>query len=195
MRLQRFASAAGSASASALVSYNPASGVAVGEVARTAGAAGVAAALARARVAQREWAGAGLAARVGVMERAAKLLRERADSLGELLTAEMGKPLAQAKGEVRATAERLTWLAGNAEESLMEQESGVRGGARELTRYEPLGVVANIGAWNYPVRIYRERPRSQKPTSQPRRVASILCSRPPLSRARCTVAGSPDVCD
>lgn len=143
------AAAAAGGGAPALQSLNPGSGRVMGEVAAaTVGDVGTA--LRRAHAAQREWAAAGFAERIAVMERAAGLLRERADVLAAVLTAEMGKPLGQARGEVRATAERLIWLARNAEEAAAPREVGVRGGVREMTEYEPLGVVANIGAWNYP---------------------------------------------
>jgi betaine-aldehyde dehydrogenase len=131
---------------------NPATG---GELAVLAvdGPAQVDAAVAKARRAQKEWASMTGAERGRVLQRAARLLRERNDELAELETRNTGKPIQETRAvDVISGAECLEYFAGLA--------AGIAGEHLDLgpkafgyTRREPLGVVAGIGAWNYPLQI------------------------------------------
>uniref|UniRef100_A0A7S3JSH8 Aldehyde dehydrogenase domain-containing protein n=1 Tax=Aureoumbra lagunensis TaxID=44058 RepID=A0A7S3JSH8_9STRA len=67
-----------------------------------------------------------------------------------LLVRDTGKPLSQALGEVNATSMRVKYLASIAQDTLKPQEVRSRGTMTELILREPLGIVANISAWNYP---------------------------------------------
>jgi betaine-aldehyde dehydrogenase len=131
---------------------NPATGEALAELA-VDGAAEVDAAVGRARAAQRRWAALPGAARGRVLQRAAALLRARNDELAELETRNTGKPIAETRAvDVLSGAECLEYYGGLAA-SIAGEHLDLGPGAFGYTRREPLGVVAGIGAWNYPLQI------------------------------------------
>jgi len=135
-----------------VVSINPATGA---ELARlpTAGAAEIDAAVARAQEAQRAWAQRTGAERGRVLRRAADLLRTHNERLAVLETRDTGKPIQETRlVDVASGADCFEYYAGLA--------AGIAGEYLDLgrdafgyTRREPLGVVAGIGAWNYPLQI------------------------------------------
>lgn len=129
---------------------NPATGQLFGAAFQADTPASVAAKAAAAAAAQREWRAAGAERRVAILLRFNELLKERAADAAALLTSEMGKPLAHARGEVAATAQRVRFLAEAAASALAPREASRSGKVREVVEYEPLGVVANVSAWNYP---------------------------------------------
>jgi succinate-semialdehyde dehydrogenase / glutarate-semialdehyde dehydrogenase len=88
--------------------------------------------------------------RAAVLSRTAALVRERADRLARLATLEEGKPLAEAKGEVMATAALLDFHAGEAVRvygRVLPRPVGMR----SLVLQQPVGPVAAFCAWNFPV--------------------------------------------
>lgn len=105
----------------------------------------------RACAAQREWAMTSLNHRMGCIERFNSLLLEEAEALALDLTAEVGKPIVQARGEVRGGHGRSKWMVENASKYLSEEWMVQSGATKEKIVYEPLGVIANISAWNYPI--------------------------------------------
>jgi betaine-aldehyde dehydrogenase len=131
---------------------NPATGALLAQI-PVDGAAQVDAAVARAQAAQKPWAALSGAQRGRILARAAALLRERNDELAHLETLNTGKPIQETRAvDVLSGAECLEYYAGLA--------AGVAGEHLNLgpqafgyTRREPLGVVAGIGAWNYPLQI------------------------------------------
>ncbi len=88
--------------------------------------------------------------RAAPMRRAAELLRERRDALAELMTTEMGKPIAQARGEVTKCAWVCEHYADRAEVELTP-ELVATGASLSMVRYDPLGAVLAIMPWNYPL--------------------------------------------
>jgi acyl-CoA reductase-like NAD-dependent aldehyde dehydrogenase len=132
-----------------LASINPADGSVVGTVV-VAGPAEVAAAVARARAAQPAWHTLGAEARAARLRPAGTELVARAESLGLLITREMGKPLREAIGEVKSCGESL-------EESLREMiealvpETLEDEHARSFVYHDPFGVCAAITPWNFPL--------------------------------------------
>ena len=106
-----------------------------------------------ARAAQPAWWGAPFEQRRSAIEKWKTLVAESKDRLAHLLTAEMGKPLQQALNELNALAGRVDFFLNNAR-SVLEDEivqvGSAAGGTEERVTWEPLGVVANISAWNYP---------------------------------------------
>ena len=131
---------------------NPANGTLLAEIA-VDGAAQVDAAVARAQAAQRRWAALSGAARGRVLQRAAQLLRERNDELAELETRNTGKPIQETRAvDVLSGAECLEYYAGLAA-GIAGEHLDLGPAAFGYTRREPLGVVAGIGAWNYPLQI------------------------------------------
>ncbi|HVC02868.1 MAG TPA: betaine-aldehyde dehydrogenase [Steroidobacteraceae bacterium] len=131
---------------------NPATGAVLAYV-TAAGPAEVDAAVARARGAQAQWASWPGAQRARVLRRAAVLLRERNDTLAELETRDTGKPIQETRVvDVTSGAECLEYFAALAQ-SLSGEHIDLGAQAFGYTRREPLGVVAGIGAWNYPLQI------------------------------------------
>ena len=88
--------------------------------------------------------------RVKVIQRFSSLLKENIEHLALVLTQEVGKPLQQSRNEINGAIARIKWLTGNAEKYLSDEEMIVEKGLVEKISYEPLGVICNISAWNYP---------------------------------------------
>jgi betaine-aldehyde dehydrogenase len=131
---------------------NPATGEELAELA-VDGPAQVDAAVARARAAQKSWASMTGAERGRVLQRAAGLLRERNDELAGLETRNTGKPIQETRAvDVVSGAECLEYYGGLAA-GLAGEYLDLGPKAFGYTRREPLGVVAGIGAWNYPLQI------------------------------------------
>ena len=99
---------------------------------------------------QRAWRAVPLAERRAMLVRFNELLRLNIPVLAKTLTMEMGKPISQAKNEVRATVDRVRFYLENYEKVMKEQCILDTHAFKEKIIYEPLGVVANISAWNYP---------------------------------------------
>ena len=88
------------------------------------------------------------------MRAAAALLDDDAEGLGELITIEMGKPIAQSVAEVHKCAKAMRFYAENSEEFLADvqlDDPAVVSASRAWTRYEPLGVILAVMPWNYPL--------------------------------------------
>jgi betaine-aldehyde dehydrogenase len=135
-----------------VVSINPATGE---ELARlpAAGGAEVDAAVARAQEAQRAWGQRSGAERGRVLRRAADLLRTHNERLAVLETRDTGKPIQETRVvDVASGADCFEYYAGLAA-SIAGEYLDLGREAFGYTRREPLGVVAGIGAWNYPLQI------------------------------------------
>ena len=131
---------------------NPATGAELA-VLPVDGQARVNAAVERARAAQKVWRAMTGAERGRVLQRAARLLRERNDELAELETRNTGKPIQETRAvDVISGAECIEYFAGLAA-GLAGEHLDLGPKAFGYTRREPLGVVAGIGAWNYPLQI------------------------------------------
>jgi len=131
---------------------NPATGEVLAEIA-VDGPAEVAAAVAKAAAAQKEWASLPGVARGRILRRAADILRARNAELAELETRDTGKPIQETSAvDVISGADCLEYYAGLAA-TLAGEHLDLGPQAFGYTRREPLGVVAGIGAWNYPLQI------------------------------------------
>lgn len=138
----------GSESASAMI--NPATEISLGEM-KPAGAAQVTEAIAAAYEARGSMRALTAWNRSALLRRAATLINERAETLGRLVALETGKPVRQAVGEAKASAESVDWFADEARRVFgMSYESRVKGD-RYLVHMEPLGVVAAFVPWNFPL--------------------------------------------
>ncbi|MGQ9364937.1 betaine-aldehyde dehydrogenase [Azospirillum sp. ST 5-10] len=138
--------------AEAFVTTNPATGEALAEVPQ-ATAADVDRAVASAAEGQAVWAAMTAMERARVLRRAVDLLRARNDELAELETLDTGKPIAETRAvDIVTGADVLEYYAGLTT-TLEGQQIPLRASSFVYTRREPLGVVAGIGAWNYPVQI------------------------------------------
>ncbi|HWY95880.1 MAG TPA: betaine-aldehyde dehydrogenase [Steroidobacteraceae bacterium] len=133
-------------------SINPATGEVLGYV-TAAGAAQVNAAVRAAQKAQEGWGGMTGTERARALRRAADLLRSRNQELAELETRDTGKPIQETRVvDVASGADCFEYFAGLAQ-SLSGEHIDLGTQAFGYTRREPLGVVAGIGAWNYPLQI------------------------------------------
>jgi acyl-CoA reductase-like NAD-dependent aldehyde dehydrogenase len=102
------------------------------------------------RLGQPAWSASGVEARIACIERFYELLEEEKRVLAGTLTAESGKPLQQSFNELNGARSRVRWLIDNAAKWLAEEWVVTEGATREKIVYEPLGVIGNISAWNYP---------------------------------------------
>jgi acyl-CoA reductase-like NAD-dependent aldehyde dehydrogenase len=103
-----------------------------------------------ARQAQPAWAARPIAERVACARRFGELLAAEKDALAATLTSEMGKPIAQARGELNAMAARIDFFVRQTEAAVADEVVLSEAGMEERIAWEPLGVVANVSAWNYP---------------------------------------------
>jgi betaine-aldehyde dehydrogenase len=146
------ASAAGAAGPQRFASINPATGAVLGYVS-VAGPAEVDAAVRAAERGQARWAAMTGAQRARVLRQAAHILRSRNRELAELETRDTGKPIQETLVvDVVSGADCFEYFAGLAQ-SLSGEHIDLGSQAFGYTRREPLGVVAGIGAWNYPLQI------------------------------------------
>jgi len=129
-----------------LVSYDPSSGESLGEVQATPPEQ-IAGVVTRARAAAREWRGLEAAERVAVLQKAYERAGTRKNELAVLLSREMGKDIRRSTGEVNWVTRGGPRMAQSAAEALRPRDIGH--GAR--LEYHPLGVVAVISPWNYPL--------------------------------------------
>lgn len=102
------------------------------------------------KAAQPAWQARPLKERIAVAEKFGALLEARSATLSQVLTGEVGKPLAQSANEIRGAVSRISWLTGNAARYLSDEVMSETPDMEERIVYEPLGVIANISAWNYP---------------------------------------------
>ena len=77
-------------------------------------------------------------------------MEKNVEHLAAVLTSEVGKPLQQSRNEINGARARIKWLTENAEKYLSDEIMSDSNGMEEKISYEPLGVVCNISAWNYP---------------------------------------------
>lgn len=102
------------------------------------------------QTAQKAWQVVPLNERILAIQKFADLLKINIEKLALVLTNEVGKPLQQSCNEINGAITRIKWLAGNAEKYLSDETMHIENGLEEKITYEPLGVICNISAWNYP---------------------------------------------
>jgi acyl-CoA reductase-like NAD-dependent aldehyde dehydrogenase len=128
---------------------NPADGSVVGKVPADS-ADTISAKYAAARAAQPAWRATPIAKRVDIAIRFREQIVARCEELAQILTREMGKPIAQSRNELEGVLGRIDFFVSHAakigrDETVLEDRK-----IEEVITHEPLGVVANISAWNYP---------------------------------------------
>jgi len=114
------------------------------------GRAETARAIAAAEVAMKDWAARTGKERAAVLRKWFDLMMANQDDLGKILTAEMGKPLAEAKGEVAYGASFIEWFAEEAKRVYGETIPGHQRDKRITVIKQPIGVVGSITPWNFP---------------------------------------------
>lgn len=131
---------------------NPANGEVLAEVQR-ASKADVDKAVESAQQGQRIWAAMTAMQRSRILRHAVEILRSRNDELAEIETLDTGKPLSETRFvDIVTGADVLEYYAGLVP-AIEGQQIPLRETSFVYTRREPLGVVAGIGAWNYPIQI------------------------------------------
>jgi succinate-semialdehyde dehydrogenase/glutarate-semialdehyde dehydrogenase len=128
---------------------NPATGAVIGTVPRC-GAAETRRAIAAAKAAFPAWAAKSAKERGKLLRKLADLMVENADDLARLMTAEQGKPLAEAKGEVNYAASFYEWFGEEGRRVYGEVIPSPAADKRLLALRQPVGVVGAITPWNFP---------------------------------------------
>ena len=107
-------------------------------------------AIAAAETAQVEWAAKTGKARAAILRKLFDLMMAHQDDLGAIMTAEQGKPLAEAKGEIAYGASYVEWFGEEAKRVYGDTIPGHQEDKRIIVIKQPVGVVATITPWNFP---------------------------------------------
>jgi acyl-CoA reductase-like NAD-dependent aldehyde dehydrogenase len=102
------------------------------------------------KAAQPAWQKIALSQRTEIIKNFSALLEENKEHLASTLTSEVGKPLQQSRNEINGARTRIKWLTDNADKYLSDETMNSGNNMEEKISYEPLGVICNISAWNYP---------------------------------------------
>ncbi|SDZ89316.1 NAD-dependent succinate-semialdehyde dehydrogenase [Microbulbifer marinus] len=136
-------------SGASLAVTNPASGALVAEVA-SCGSVETRRAIAAASVAQPLWAKQSAKARAQILRRWFDLIVQNQEDLARILTAEQGKPLAEARAEIAYGASYVEWFAEESKRIYGDVIPAPGADKRVLVTKQPIGVVAAITPWNFP---------------------------------------------
>lgn len=107
------------------------------------------AAIATAATCFESWRQTSFVQRAAIVSKAAAIMRERSDDLARLMTLEMGKLIAEAKGEVVLSADIIDYYANHAEKFLATEQLTPSSGAAEVIS-TPFGVLFGVQPWNFP---------------------------------------------
>src|SRR5688572_12406959 len=107
----------------------------------------------RLKLAQPLWNTIPLSQRVKILQKLAELITQDVERLAKILSSEVGKPIQQSRNEINGAANRVVWLTTNAEKYLAEEIMTQTAELTEKIVYEPLGVICNISAWNFPYNV------------------------------------------
>lgn len=128
---------------------NPANGSVIAELPEDAHES-VVAKYRAARTAQPAWAATTLEHRLACIRRFREGIVRDLDKLAAILTSEVGKPIRQSRNELNGLLGRLDFFLNETAAALAPRQVFDDAGLREVIEHEPLGVIANISAWNYP---------------------------------------------
>lgn len=99
---------------------------------------------------QPTWAATSLEKRIAALAKFNELLETERETLAKTLTSEVGKPLQQSVNEINGAKKRIEYFLKNSTKWLADEWITEEDATREKIVYEPLGIIANISAWNYP---------------------------------------------
>jgi acyl-CoA reductase-like NAD-dependent aldehyde dehydrogenase len=99
---------------------------------------------------QPAWSALEIKQRISVLQDFSAALEKQIEKIAAVLTSEAGKPLQQSRNEINSARTRIQWLTENAEKYLSDEVMTNTHDLTEKISYEPLGVICNISAWNYP---------------------------------------------
>ncbi|MBV6753572.1 aldehyde dehydrogenase family protein [Pseudomonas chlororaphis] len=131
------------------LSINPANGEQIGHYPFESDSA-LDAALSRAAAGFSLWRRTTLEQRSQALLALAQALRDNATKMAEMITLEMGKPIAQARGEIEKCAQLCVWYAENGPAMLSAEATQVEGGKARI-EYRPLGSILAVMPWNFPI--------------------------------------------
>ena len=100
-----------------------------------------------------QWSAVPIQKRAEILEKFVSLLKENIEELAAILSSEMGKPLQQSRNEINGAGGKALWLAQHATQYLSEEIMSVSDQMTEKIVHEPLGIICNISAWNYPYNV------------------------------------------
>lgn len=103
-----------------------------------------------ARSAQEGWASLSLKERINLVQNFSNLLAKNSNELATDLSSEMGKPHQEAMNEINGAIKRISFFIENSSHWLGENHVHTDGFTKEILSFDPLGIIANISAWNYP---------------------------------------------
>src|SRR6185295_2926137 len=115
------------------------------------GAAETKLAIEAAQSAQKDWARKTAKERAGILRKWFNLMMENQEDLAQLMTAEQGKPLVESRGEVAYAASFLEWFGEEAKRVYGDTIPAPQADKRIVVVKEPIGVVACITPWNFPL--------------------------------------------
>jgi succinate-semialdehyde dehydrogenase/glutarate-semialdehyde dehydrogenase len=181
---------------------NPANGEVIGEV-PAMGAAETRRAIEAAHAAYPAWRALTAKERAAILRRLNDLMLANADDLAVIMTAEQGKPLAEAKGEIAYAASFIEWFAEEGKRVYGDTIPQNAKGRRIIVQKEPIGVFAAITPWNFPAAMITRkagpgwaagctgviRPASQTPFSA--LAIAVLAERAGLPPGVCNVITGP----
>jgi len=150
LRSEAFVGGAWVSGGATVTVVNPATGSALGTV-PDLGRAGAEQAVAAAAAALPAWRARSAGERGAILRRWNDLMLDHAGDLAWLMTAEQGKPLAEARGEVAYAASFLAWFAEEARRAYGDVIPGHAADRRLVVTRAPVGVVAAITPWNFPL--------------------------------------------
>lgn len=129
---------------------NPSTGIRLASVTAD-DAQGIAKKYFLARAAQGGWRSRGIADRIAIIRKFRERAEKDSDEAALTLTADVGKPISQSRNEIKGMLARLDFFLAQSE-NIVKTENVLREGntLSEEIEHEPLGVIANISAWNYP---------------------------------------------
>lgn len=104
----------------------------------------------RARASQPEWARVRIKSRIDMIARFRERVVAETERLAQVLTLEVGKPIRQSRNELKGVLPRIDFFLEHAPAVLSSRKVHQEQGLEERISHEPLGVVANVSAWNYP---------------------------------------------
>ncbi|WP_447803090.1 aldehyde dehydrogenase family protein [Pseudomonas serbica] len=131
------------------ISINPATGEQIGHYPFESAEA-LQAALARSATGFRAWSRQPVAQRVQRLLALGQALRDNAEAMARMITLEMGKPIAQARGEIEKCAQLCGWYAEHGPAMLSAEPTLVEGGKARI-EYRPLGPILAVMPWNFPI--------------------------------------------
>jgi succinate-semialdehyde dehydrogenase/glutarate-semialdehyde dehydrogenase len=170
---------------------DPATGAKLADVARL-GAAETEAAIAAANAAWPAWRSKTAKERAAILQRWNTLLMQNAEDLGRIMTAEQGKPLPEAKGEVVYGASFVEWFAEEAKRVYGETIPSTDGNKRFLVLKQPIGVCAAITPWNFPIAMITRKVAPALAAGCP--VVIKPAEQTPLSALACAELASAPAC-